>query len=427
METKAKSPRRWIDKYLSSSWRDAALESISAHQKEEMRAVGNLYKHIASHYLTEKKLDENFLLIFDFLLYIYKRGKRIHMVTEDDLFDYFIWIFRKGCPKEAWLATAASIADFIHVLLQEGTIARNPLLKVYRIMRDGDAILAGLKEDPSFDAFVEGNDTPGKPDPPPSPEAFQPVAAPPLAAHARREVLRVSPAADLPIPSEALDPPEPHTAASRTRQDDRFVERRRPFWNRIRRYGLVSLFLVVVLAGALFYLPWHLLSNDPTAVEPSPVANMQEKEQEQSPFTNRESVQQGHSMADKSVDYFYKNNMKNYYCREYLKTSCSANQLLVNPLAADLENIYEGGKYYIEYCARCHGDTGRGNGADAVRQNWTVEKLSWAGSELLDRDAYLFWIIAKGGHDFGGRMPSYKDVLDEKKIWKVILFLKTLR
>ena len=118
--------------------------------------------------------------------------------------------------------------------------------------------------------------------------------------------------------------------------------------------------------------------------------------------------------------------MRDYYCRDYRKIPCNPSQLLVNPIPSDLENIYEGGKYFMEHCARCHGDAGRGNGADAVRLNYPMEKLSWVGSEFLDRDAFLFWIIARGGNDFGGRMPQFKDKLNEDMIWKVILFLKTL-
>ena len=116
-----------------------------------------------------------------------------------------------------------------------------------------------------------------------------------------------------------------------------------------------------------------------------------------------------------------------YYCRDYLKVTCSSTNLLVNPISADVENVHEGGKYYMEYCSRCHGDSGRGNGTDAIRQQSPTRKLGWAGDGILERDAYLFWTIAKGGDAFGGNMPQFKDILSEKAIWQVILFLKTLR
>ena len=129
---------------------------------------------------------------------------------------------------------------------------------------------------------------------------------------------------------------------------------------------------------------------------------------------------------DRKIDYFYQNNMKDYYCRDFLKTSCQSTGLLVNPISSEMEHIYDGGKLYLEYCARCHGDSGRGNGPDAVSLTFPLDQLGWAGSGLLERDAYLFWIIAEGGHKFGGSMPQFKGILEKDDIWKVILFLKTM-
>ncbi len=130
---------------------------------------------------------------------------------------------------------------------------------------------------------------------------------------------------------------------------------------------------------------------------------------------------------DKKIAFFYEKNMKDYYCRDYLKIACNSSRRLTNPITPEMENIYAGGEYYLKYCARCHGDNGKGNGPDAIRLRFSLERLGWAGSELLERDAYLFWIIAKGGYEFGGSMPQFSDILNEDQIWKIILFLKTLR
>lgn len=131
--------------------------------------------------------------------------------------------------------------------------------------------------------------------------------------------------------------------------------------------------------------------------------------------------------TNKAIDYFYKNNIKLYYCQDYLKALCNPADLPVNPLPVDLDVIQAGSKLYLQHCTRCHGDTGRGNGPDAVRLGIPPARLVQVGNGMLEKDAFLFWIIAEGGTNFGGQMPQFKDLLSENEIWKVMLFLKTLR
>ncbi|MBF0399284.1 MAG: cytochrome c [Magnetococcales bacterium] len=134
----------------------------------------------------------------------------------------------------------------------------------------------------------------------------------------------------------------------------------------------------------------------------------------------------GKNHASRSVEFFYAHNMKGYYCLNYLKEGCDPNSLLTSPIPSGMENVYEGGVHYAQYCAGCHGDSGMGDGQEAVRLKLPMERLSWVGSGVLDRDAYLFWMVAAGGRDFGGHMPPFKEILAEKQIWQLIFFLKTL-
>ncbi|MEO5339267.1 MAG: cytochrome c [Magnetococcus sp. MYC-9] len=128
-----------------------------------------------------------------------------------------------------------------------------------------------------------------------------------------------------------------------------------------------------------------------------------------------------------SVVFFYKKNMKDYYCLNHPGTGCTPGQLLVSPVPDTLESIYEGGIHYAQHCVQCHGPSGKGHGTEAVRLKLPMEPLSWVGSDILDREAYLFWIVARGGGDFGGHMPPFRGILNEQQIWQVVLFLKTLR
>ena len=118
--------------------------------------------------------------------------------------------------------------------------------------------------------------------------------------------------------------------------------------------------------------------------------------------------------------------MNDYYCRDYRKTTCNSSVLLANHLSVEQDSINEGRINYLKYCARCHGESGKGNGPDAVNLGVQLERLGWSGSRILEKDAILFWIIAEGGSSFGGQMPQFKSILSEKEIWQVILFFSLL-
>ncbi|MBF0584517.1 MAG: c-type cytochrome [Magnetococcales bacterium] len=310
-------------------------------------------------------------LIFAFLAYYCKIGRRIRQVTEDDLFGYLAWIVKKGCTAKELSANAACMTDFFHVLLQEGMIQVNPLFKVYRVLLAGDKPLDGLKTASSLYRFKDINS--------------QQVH-------------------DLPARHEAIPP------------FHRRIMLLRFGWTRINGRKIL-LFVLVVLAYIMIYINARDVSWWQTLMKAWIVSeNIPETVPGKSDRKN-----------DKKIEFFYQNNMKNYYCRDYLKSACSSMALLVNPIAENVENVYEGGKYYAQYCARCHGDDGRGNGPDAIHQTVPTKKLGWAGDGILERDAYLFWTIAKGDDAFGGSMPQFRDILSERAIWQVILFLKTLR
>lgn len=92
-----------------------------------------------------------------------------------------------------------------------------------------------------------------------------------------------------------------------------------------------------------------------------------------------------------------------------------------NPVAANPASIEAGRKIYMQRCAKCHGETGNGNGPDAIELN--LHPAKFTGSLIHDEsDGALFWKISvgkKGMPDFGKRLPP-------NDRWNVINFLRTL-
>ncbi|MEO5350280.1 MAG: cytochrome c [Magnetococcus sp. YQC-3] len=214
----------------------------------------------------------------------------------------------------------------------------------------------------------------------------------------------------VPTGSGSSDAAEPVAACSL-----RKTSRRRPSW----LFALAAL-----LAVGLLYALWSILS-----APDDPVAVGQEKERGIRPkISPISATQKGDEPKNSNaVTYFRQHGMKHYYCRDYLKRACDDTALPENPLPKDQNSVQDGGVRYFELCVRCHGEAGRGNSPDAMRIRLALRPLGWAGSDMLERDAYLFWVIAEGGSGFGGQMPRFKNLLSEREIWQIIRFIATLR
>jgi mono/diheme cytochrome c family protein len=92
-----------------------------------------------------------------------------------------------------------------------------------------------------------------------------------------------------------------------------------------------------------------------------------------------------------------------------------------NPVAANPASIDAGRKIYMQRCAKCHGQTGHGDGPDALELK--LHPAHFTDSSIHDEsDGALYWKITvgrKGMPDFGKRLPP-------NDRWNVINFLRTL-
>jgi mono/diheme cytochrome c family protein len=83
---------------------------------------------------------------------------------------------------------------------------------------------------------------------------------------------------------------------------------------------------------------------------------------------------------------------------------------------------------YDAQCAKCHGETGAGDGAQGQKlkdkpSNWTA---GGAGLKGMD-DQKIFDSIAKGGKAIGksAAMPAYPK-LSEAEVWNLVAYVKSL-
>lgn len=376
MQINAQHSRRLVDKLLTSDNRRERFQSLSSQQQEELRRVCNLYKIVASQYLNENRLIATMEVIIPFLMFLSNMGKQILAVSEEDIIAYLQWLQKKNIPQTELSAAMMCIIDFFLVLLQEGMIRYNPLYKLYHLL------LAA--EEPAVD--------------PTQPVLHQWAAEKP---NSSKKTTAVAPSTRSSGSSQHLSDDDHDTYTIKERRN--------------RSFPILLVMAIMVALSYVYFnfndsLLWHTAQTKSEPLQENPT----------------EKPTQNNKKIDRKVAYFYANNMKDYYCRDYLKVPCQSTTLLLNTVSPDAESMYEGRAIYVKQCLRCHGEMGRGDGPDAITLHFPLEKLGWAGNKLLERDAYLFWILAEGGNGFGGAMPAFKNILERDQIWKVILFLQTL-
>ena len=106
---------------------------------------------------------------------------------------------------------------------------------------------------------------------------------------------------------------------------------------------------------------------------------------------------------------------------------------LENPLRAEGElapHVAEGARVYYRNCLPCHGDQLDGRGHYATAFNPLPANFQDNGTIAQLTESFVFWRIAKGGPGlpregapWNSAMPAWEDILTEREIWAVIIFL----
>jgi mono/diheme cytochrome c family protein len=92
-----------------------------------------------------------------------------------------------------------------------------------------------------------------------------------------------------------------------------------------------------------------------------------------------------------------------------------------NPLTATPANLAAAKPLYSEFCANCHGDTGKGDGSDAMMYDPPPMDLTDAGKMSKAADGEIFYQITQGKKP----MPSFRKKLNEEQRWQLVLLVRS--
>jgi mono/diheme cytochrome c family protein len=98
------------------------------------------------------------------------------------------------------------------------------------------------------------------------------------------------------------------------------------------------------------------------------------------------------------------------------------NKEMKNPLTATQDNLNAAKEIYGDKCANCHGDSGKGDGSDAMMYDPAPTDLTDASKINSHSDGELFYQITKGRKP----MPSYEKKLTDTQRWQLVLYVRSL-
>lgn len=94
---------------------------------------------------------------------------------------------------------------------------------------------------------------------------------------------------------------------------------------------------------------------------------------------------------------------------------------LKNPLPPSASTLQSAQRIYLDKCANCHGDTGKGDGRDAAR--YDPAPFDFTDSKRMSgvTDGELFYKISEGKRP----MPVFKTKLSEDQRWALVLLIRS--
>jgi len=94
---------------------------------------------------------------------------------------------------------------------------------------------------------------------------------------------------------------------------------------------------------------------------------------------------------------------------------------LRNPLQPSGAALDAAKKIYLDKCANCHGDTGKGDGHDAARYDPQPADFTNAKRMNAVTDGELFYKISEGKKP----MPVFKTKLSEDERWELVVLIRS--
>jgi mono/diheme cytochrome c family protein len=95
---------------------------------------------------------------------------------------------------------------------------------------------------------------------------------------------------------------------------------------------------------------------------------------------------------------------------------------LKNPIAPSESTLKAARGIYLDECAQCHGERGKGDGPEAAMHSPTPSDITDSKHMNAVTDGEIFYQISEGRKP----MPSFKKRLTEEQRWGLVLFVRTL-
>ncbi len=108
-----------------------------------------------------------------------------------------------------------------------------------------------------------------------------------------------------------------------------------------------------------------------------------------------------------------------YYSCEW-KAPASADQIK-NPLKGNQESVERGKALFLQQCAVCHGNKGKGDGVAGASLNPKPANF-WLDCVQAQSDGAIYWKRNNGK----GPMPSFSHLTENQK-WDLVNFIRTFR
>jgi mono/diheme cytochrome c family protein len=93
-----------------------------------------------------------------------------------------------------------------------------------------------------------------------------------------------------------------------------------------------------------------------------------------------------------------------------------------NPLNSADVNLSATKQLYVDHCSNCHGDTGKGDGSEAMMYDPTPSDLTDPGKMSKLTDGEIYYQITEGRKP----MPSFRKRLTEDQRWQMVVFVRSL-
>jgi len=95
---------------------------------------------------------------------------------------------------------------------------------------------------------------------------------------------------------------------------------------------------------------------------------------------------------------------------------------LKNPVPATEASLAAGKALYLERCAQCHGEQGKGDGPEA--EMYDAKPADFTDAHMMSEmtDGEIFWKISEGRKP----MPTFKKQLTEEQRWQLVNYVRAL-